>query len=189
MAEQTKDTAAAPKSEAERSSVPRPEERIAALEADIKELTDRMLRIAADCENWKKRARKELDGAVQRERDAALLDRIEVVDLLERALGTLDQAPDPRSVRDGVEMALHALRQDLDRRGATRLEARGRPFDPSVHDAIAKAPSTEVSPGNVLAEVRPGYRVGDRLLRPASVVVAESPVPTGATAATSGESS
>jgi molecular chaperone GrpE len=153
-----------------------PEERIAALEAEKEALTERMLRIAADCENWQRRAGKERAEAVRREREAALLDALEVLDSLERAIASLDANADARAVREGVAIALRALQQRLERRGVRPVEARGQRFDPRFHDAIAREPSAAVDPGTVLSEAQKGYMVGERLLRPASVVVAERPV-------------
>jgi molecular chaperone GrpE len=86
---------------------------------------------------------------------------------------------DAQAVREGVSLVLRALQQKLDRHGIRSVEAAGERFDPRVHDAIARAPSPDVDPGTVLSEVQKGYFMGDRLLRPASVVVAETPRPSG----------
>jgi molecular chaperone GrpE len=160
----------------EAQEAPGPEQRIAALEAENSALNDRMLRIAADCENRMKRASREQAEAIRREREAALLDMLEVLDSLERALASLDESPDPRSVREGIVITMRAIQQKLERQGVRPVEAAGQRFDPRFHDALAKEPSSDVDPGTVLSEMQKGYMVGDRLLRPASVVVAERPL-------------
>jgi len=150
------------------------DERIAALMAERDEANDRMLRIAADCDNWKKRARKEQADAVHQARADVLRDLLVVVDDLERALDTqaaTGEAADGTAVRQGVELVLRSLRQKLERHGVEPINAAGQPFDPHVHEAISRVDGGDVPPGTVAAELRRGYRLGDRLLRPAGVAV------------------
>jgi len=160
---------------AEASAAPTPEQRIAALETEKTEIKDRMLRIAAEFDNYKKRARKELSDQEVKARESVLKDFLEVVDNLERALasiGTGTTEKDVKSVQDGVELVLRLFKSKLDRYGVTAVEAKGQPFDPRIHDAISQIPNPDVAPGTILHEMQKGYRVGDRLLRPAVVVVA-----------------
>ena len=149
------------------------EDRVAALQAERDNATDRLHRLAAEFDNFRKRTRKAEQEAERAGREAVLLDVLSVIDDLDRALASLEQNADSRAVRDGVAMVLRGLEQKLDRYGVQRVESEGQPFDPRVHDAVAKAARADMQPGTVLAEVRKGYRVGDRLLRPASVLVAE----------------
>ena len=155
------------------------EERIAALMAELDEARDRMLRIAADCENWKKRARKEQDDAVHETRADVLRDTLEVIDGLERALGTPPSAgeSDDTALRRGIELLLRSLLHKLRLRGVEPIEAAGQPFDPRIHEAISRVESAVVPAGTVAAEFERGYRFGDRLLRPARVVVSTGPAP------------
>jgi molecular chaperone GrpE len=134
-----------------------------------------MLRIAAEFENYKKRARKELGEAEVKARETVLRDFLEVIDNLERALasiGTGTTEKDVKSVKDGVELVLRLFKSKLERNAVTVIEAKGQPFDPRLHDAISQIPSPDVAPGTVVHEMQKGYRIGDRLLRPAVVVVA-----------------
>jgi molecular chaperone GrpE len=166
------------------TDVQRPEERIAALEAEnrtleanLEAVDDRLLRLAAEFDNWKKRAGREQAEAERRGREVVLRDAVDIVDGLQRALASLDEHTDAQAVRDGVSLLLRALQQKLERHGVRSIEATGRRFDPRLHDAIARAPRQDVDPGTVVSEVRKGYLMGDRLLRPAAVVVAEAPQP------------
>ena len=154
---------------------PSPEQRIAALETEKAEIKDRMLRIAAEFDNYKKRARKELAEQDVKAREAVLKDFLEVVDNLERALasiGTGATEKDIKSVQEGVELVLRLFKSKLERYSVSAIETKGQPFDPRLHDAISQIPNPDVAPGTVLHEMQKGYRMGDRLLRPAVVVVA-----------------
>ncbi len=149
-----------------------PEQRVAALQAERDELKDRMLRIAAEFENWKKRSRKEqLDGEA-RVRESLLKEMLEVVDNLERATST---KLDAEALLKGVNLVLRLFQNKLERHDVRPFETKGQPFDPRLHEAISQVPSTEVPPGSVANELQKGYRIGDKLLRPAMVAVAAAP--------------
>jgi molecular chaperone GrpE len=171
----------------EAAAVSTAEQRVAALEAEKAEIKDRMLRIAAEFDNYKKRARKELGEQEVKAREAVLRDFLEVADNLERAVaswGTGSTDKDVKSVQDGVELVLRLFKSKLERYSVTPIEAKGQPFDPRIHDAISQIPNPDVAPGTILHEMQKGYRVGDRLLRPAVVVVAAAvPASTPAPAA------
>ena len=158
---------------------PPAEERIAALEADKAELRERMLRIAADFENYKKRARKEQADAEGRVREAVLRDFLEIADNLERAAASFGSGTesDAKSIRDGVDLVLRQFRSKLERYQVTAVEAVGQPFDPRCHEAISQIPTADVKPGSIVQELQKGYRIAERLLRPALVVVAAAPPP------------
>jgi molecular chaperone GrpE len=154
------------------------EERVASLMAERDELKDRMLRIAADFENWKKRSRKEQTDAVAQAREALLRDMLDVVDNLERATtqtaagnGVVDGAP----VLKGVNLVLRLFQQKLERYEVKPFEAAGQPFDPRVHEAISRVDRADVPSGNVAVELQKGYKIGERLLRPAMVSVSTGP--------------
>jgi molecular chaperone GrpE len=150
-----------------------PDQRIATLEAEKADLRDRMLRIAAEFENWKKRARREQSEAENKGREAVLRDMLEVIDNLERASAA--GAADLSAIQQGVTLVLRQFQSKLERHDVKPLEAKGKPFDPRLHDAISQVPSADQPPGTVLSELQKGYRLGERLIRPASVVVAVAP--------------
>jgi len=153
-------------------------ERIAALELERDDYKDRMLRIAADFENWKKRARKAEADAASEARERVLKDMLEVVDNLERAVGMQaggNGSVDGGAVLKGVDLVLRVLKQKLERHEVKAFDAAGQPFDPRVHEAISRVASADVPAGNVAVELQKGYRVGERLLRPALVSVSSGP--------------
>jgi molecular chaperone GrpE len=156
-----------------------PDERLAAVEAERNEIKDRMMRIAADFENWKKRARKEQDDAVVQAREKVLKDMLDVIDNLERAVAAAqtggDGVVDGAAVLKGVNLVLRLFQQKLERHDVRPFEAKGQPFDPRQHEAISRVESPDVPAGGVATELQKGYRIGDRLLRPAMVAVSSGP--------------
>jgi len=167
---------------------PTPEERISALETEKGELRDRMLRIAADFENWKKRSRREAAETETKGREGVLRDVLEVIDNLERALAASNGGVDGASVVKGVELVLRLFNAKLERYGVQPIESKGQPFDPRVHEAISRITTADFPAGTVAMEMQKGYRIGERLLRPAMVGVAAAP-PAPAPVADNGESS
>jgi molecular chaperone GrpE len=149
-----------------------PEERLAALAAERDDMKDRMLRVAAEFENWKKRAKKEQTDGVNEARERVLKDMLEVIDNLERAVAMqTGGAVDGAAVLKGVDLVLRLFKQKLERYEVRPFEATGQPFDPRVHEAISRVEHPQIAAGSVAVELQKGYRVGDRLLRPALVSV------------------
>lgn len=156
---------------------------VEALTAERDDMKDRMLRIAAEFENWKRRARKEQDDAEAKVREAVLRDMLDVIDNLERAVGAFDgsagnkgaPAPDGAAVLKGVNLVLRLFQSKLERYNVKPIAARGEPFDPKIHEAISRVETADVPPGAVAVELQRGYRIGERLLRPAMVSVATAP--------------
>jgi molecular chaperone GrpE len=147
------------------------EDELAAVRRERDELRDRLLRATAEFDNYRKRTERE-----RRElNEAASIDLIReilpVVDDFERALA----APGwEASTRRGMELIHRQLLDSLRRRGVEPLEVLGLPFDPSWHEAVAADPADGRPDGEITAEVRRGYRLGQRLLRPAQVKVARA---------------
>ncbi len=166
--------AGAPESAATTSMTP--EERIAALEAERNEAKDRMLRIAADFENFKKRARLSQAEAETAARERVLKDVLDVADNLERATDAHGAgAADVESVLKGVTLVLRVIQQKLERHEVKAFESKGQVFDPRIHEAISRVESADVPAGAVAVELQKGYRIGDKLLRPAMVSVSTGP--------------
>ena len=167
----------APPPDIEPAAPATPEERIASLQSERDEIKDRMLRIAAEFENWKKRARKEQTDAEARVRESVLKDMLEVIDNLERATSAYvdKESIDGPAVLKGVNLVLRLFQNKLERYNVKTFETRGQPFDPHVHEAISQVTTSEVPPGSVANELQKGYRIGDKLLRPAIVAVAIAP--------------
>lgn len=144
-------------------------------QAEAKRLKDQLLRTAADFDNFRKRTRKELVDAEQRGTDQLLKEMLPVFDNLERAAQHAESATEVQSLADGIRMVMKQFADTLGRLNIERVESIGKPFDPSVHEAIQQLPTDEHPPGSVAAEVQAGYRQGERLIRPALVVVAKAP--------------
>jgi molecular chaperone GrpE len=148
------------------------EDQLAKLESDNRELKDRLLRTAAEFENYKKRSKKEMDDSATRGREQLLKELLPALDNLERAL---KHAPEGDPLAVGVKQTEKQLLQALERFGVTRFSSLGKPFDPSVHDAIQQVETSDHPPGSVAQEFASGYTLGTRLLRPAMVAVAKAP--------------
>ena len=138
-------------------------------------LKDQLLRTAADFDNFRKRARRDVEDAAKRSREQTLLEILPLVDNLERAVEASGSAADVAAVADGVRMVLRSFQDIADRLELTRVPAVGARFDPNVHDAVQQVETDEHPPGTIVSEVMPGYRLGEKLLRAAMVVVARPP--------------
>lgn len=143
--------------------------------AEVARLKDQLLRTAADFDNYRKRARRDVVEAERRARDETLREVLPVIDNLERAVQASESAKDAAAVAEGVRMVLKQFDDVASRLDLERISAVGERFDPSLHDAVQQMETSEHPPGTIMAEVVPGYRLGDRLLRAALVVVARPP--------------
>ncbi|HJL16094.1 MAG TPA: nucleotide exchange factor GrpE [Sandaracinaceae bacterium LLY-WYZ-13_1] len=150
-----------------------------ALRAERDKVKDQLLRTAADFDNYRKRARKDVEQAERRGKEEVLRELLPIIDNLERAVAASADAKDVEAVRDGVQMVLKGFDDTASRIGLTRVESVGQRFDPNVHDAFQQQETDEHPPGTIVAEYQPGYMLGDRLLRPAMVVVARKPAEGG----------
>lgn len=139
------------------------------LEAELATERDRCLRLRADFDNYRKRVDRERLEAARYALAEPSRELLPVVDNLERALAAGGGGDD---LRRGVEMILRQLEELLRRFGVTPVAALGQHFDPAVHEAVAHEESAEHDVPTVVAELQRGYRMGDRLLRPAMVKVA-----------------
>ncbi|WP_437734271.1 nucleotide exchange factor GrpE [Sorangium sp. So ce1335] len=149
------------------------EDKLAEAQAEAARTREQLLRTAADFDNFRKRSRREVEEAQRRGRESILKDLLPVFDNLERAASHAENAPDVKSVAEGVRIVAKQFVDTLDRMGIKRIPAVGKPFDPSVHEAIQQIESTEHPAGVVIAEVQPGYILGDYLIRAAMVVVSK----------------
>ena len=139
----------------------------------IAELNERIVRLTADFDNFRKRAQREKDEARQFANQGLLEKLLPVLDNFEMALTAVKDAGP--SVRDGVQMILDQLRGVLKESGVEPVDAMGQPFDPNLHEALSQEETTEVEEGTVVQQVQRGYKLNDRLVRPARVVVAKAP--------------
>jgi molecular chaperone GrpE len=148
------------------------EERLAALEAERDEHLNDLKRVAADFENYRKRVARDQESLVARAHERLVKELLPILDDLERALSAAEEHEEAK-LEEGVRLVHRELAEALQREGLAEIETNGR-FDPHVHEALLSQPS-EAEEGSVLEVVQKGYRLGDRVLRPARVVVAARP--------------
>jgi molecular chaperone GrpE len=147
----------------------------ARLEEEKQDTWNRLLRATADLDNFRKRARRDADDARYEARTRILKEMLPVIDNLERAVEHAGQAGGESGIVEGVQLVLRQFAQALERCEVTVVDAQGKPFDPNVHEALSQAVTSEHPPGSVVQVLQRGYKIGDRLLRPALVVVAKAP--------------
>ena len=152
-------------------------EELKARAARADEHWDRLLRIAADLENFKKRAARERVEAAQAAAAALMQKVLPVLDHFEMAQTATKSAQDDKlaSLQAGVAMIQQQLKNTLAENGLEEIDASGKPFDPTWHEAVAQQETADVPEGHVVLQLRKGYKLRDRLLRPAAVVVAKKP--------------
>lgn len=136
-------------------------------------LQDRLLRLAAEFDNYRKRVERDRREQAESALAGALEDLLPIIDNLERALEA-PAAGDAEGYRKGVELIHQQMLELLRKRGVTPIEAVGADFDPRVHQAVMHEVSPTHREGEVIEELRRGYKLGDRLLRPAMVKVAKA---------------
>jgi molecular chaperone GrpE len=132
---------------------------------------DRLLRLAADFENYKKRAAREREEYVVLANERLLKELLPVLDDLERALSAAEQHEEAQ-LEEGVRLVHRSLASLLARNGVEEIATEGK-FDPHVHEALLAQPAEDREQGDVLDVIQKGYKLGDRVVRPARVIVAE----------------
>ncbi len=140
-------------------------------ERDRDELRDLAKRTRADFENYQKRMQRDLAQERRYAHGPLAADLLPVLDNLDRATAAAKQAGETGPLVQGVAMVQAQVLDVLRRYGITPIEAQGQPFDPNLHQAVMQQPSNTVPPGTVLQVLEQGYRIHDRVLRPARVVV------------------
>jgi molecular chaperone GrpE len=142
-------------------------------ENETEKYKDLYLRTLADFDNFRKRAAREKEDAI-RFANAAFLERmIPVMDNFELGLEAARSATDPKAVLDGLNMVRRQMEDFLRNHGVEPVEAHGVAFDPNLHEAVAHQPHPETPEGHVVRQLRKGYKLRDRLIRPASVMVSK----------------
>jgi molecular chaperone GrpE len=145
------------------------EEQVAALESERDEHLNDLKRVAAEFENYRKRVLRDQESLVARAHERLVKELLPVLDDLERALAAAEEHEEAK-LEEGVRLVHRELADALEREGLAEIETTGV-FDPHVHEALLSQPSDK-GEGTVLEVVQKGYRLGDRVLRPARVVVA-----------------
>ena len=146
-------------------------QRLAEAEAKRDEYLDLLQRTKADFENYRKRAIRDQERLVAHAHERLVKELLPILDDLERALEAAEAHEEAKLV-DGVKLVQKSLRKALEKEGLAEIDADG-PFDPHVHEAMLTQPGNGAESGSVLEVVQRGYRLGDKVVRPAKVIVAE----------------
>ena len=138
---------------------------------------ERLLRVTADFENFKKRAARERTEAIQFANTTLLQKLLPVIDNFEMAQTAAQTAQGDKlaSLQTGIAMIQQQLKAALAEAGLEEMDASGKPFDPTFHEAVSQQETDQVPEGQVIQQIRKGYKLRDRLLRPAAVIVAKKP--------------
>ncbi len=159
------------------SITPEQFEELKALAAKADENWERLVRTTADFDNFKKRVAREKTEAIQFANSSLLQKLLPVMDSFEMALSALQTTKDEKSssLQAGIMMVQSQLKNILAESGMEEIDATGKPFDPTQHEAVSQQETADVPEGQVVQQVRKGYKLRERLLRPASVIVAKKP--------------
>ncbi len=149
-----------------------PEQEAAALRAELERAQDRALRMQAELENFRRRARRELEDERRYASLPLIRDLLPVMDNLQRAIEAAQKSDGSSGLLEGVQLMSQQLESVLAAHDCRRIEALHQPFDPNLHDAILQQPSAEYPPGTVILVTQVGYQLHDRVVRPAQVIVA-----------------
>jgi molecular chaperone GrpE len=164
-----------PETSAEAKELSR-EERFEALNAELEEAKDALLRLKADFQNYRMRTAKEIANARAFAQTDTILPFLQVFDHFNMAMVAAEKSDNMDAIKQGLEMILKEYQKRLDELGVEAFDAVGKKFDPQLHDAMSHEPSDEVEEGYVIKQWNCGYKLGERLLRPATVVVSSGSV-------------
>jgi molecular chaperone GrpE len=139
----------------------------------LRDADDRVLRAQAELENFRKRSRREYEDALRYREIDLLRDLLPVLDTVRRAIDASETTADVDSLRAGFRMTAQQLEKVLDTHGCKTIETEGKPFDPTVHDALLQQVVPGVAAGTVVGVASKGYRLHDRVVRPAQVIVSK----------------
>ena len=161
-----------PSPETETAEAAPVEDKAAALEAELKEESDRILRLQADFENFRRRTAKEKEELAAVITQNILGDLLPLLDNFERAMAV--EQTDGEAFQKGVEMIFTQLREVLDKHGLQSIEAEGQTFDPNFHQAVMRVEDSDAPDGTITQVLQKGYQAKGRVIRPAMVQVAGS---------------
>ncbi|WP_339173446.1 nucleotide exchange factor GrpE [Anoxybacillus sp. FSL W8-1294] len=146
-------------------------EKIAQLEAKLAETENRFLRLHADFDNYRRRVRLDMEAAEKYRAQSLVCDLLPILDNFERALQVQVEDEKAKSLLQGMEMVYRSLIEALKKEGVEAIESVGKPFDPHVHQAVMQVDDQNYEPNTVVEEFQKGYKLKDRVIRPAMVKV------------------
>ncbi|MDP8206694.1 MAG: nucleotide exchange factor GrpE [Candidatus Electryonea clarkiae] len=168
----TNDTSTDEKDVVELSST---EYKIALLIDEKDKLNERMLRQAAEFDNYKKRHATELERIISTASEYLIRDLLPVLDDIDLMLANAESGNNTKSLVEGAKMIRQKLYGVLIQRGLEKIEAEGQPFDPDYHEALLEQPSTDVEPGTVIGVHQNGFTLKGKLIRPSKVIISKTP--------------
>jgi molecular chaperone GrpE len=136
---------------------------------------NRLMYLQADFENYRKRMEKEVRETIERSNEKLISNLLGIIDELELAIQSCEKTENKKAILDGVEMVLKKMYTILGHEGLTKIEATGKPFDPSKHEVVLKVPTSDYAEGTIIEEVRKGFLLKDKVVRPSMVKVAIAP--------------
>lgn len=165
-----------PDRESESEEIEQLRDEVSSAKAEAAEIYDRLLRHSAEFENYKKRVQRQMEDHKKYANEELIKDLLTVVDNLERALNAAGErkAESDACMAEGIEMTLNEILKILKKHDVTPVEAVGKPFDPTYHEAIMQEETDEHPENTVIGEMQKGYLLHDRLIRPAMVVVSKA---------------
>ena len=146
-----------------------------AVKQQLHEAEQKVLRYQAELENFRRRTRRELEESLKYANQSLIADLLPVLDNVQRACESADASDSGTGLREGVTMVAQQLEEVLTRHHCPRIDAEGTEFDPLLHEAIAQQPSDDVPAGSVMLVAQRGYRLHERVVRPAQVIVSSGP--------------
>ena len=149
-----------------------PDDECEKLRAELADLNNKYIRMAADFDNYRKRQAQERESLLKYGAAETMTKLLAVLDTFERAKESLKDIDDVKSVKESYEVAFKQLLDTLKKAGLETIDALGAEFDPNLHEAIAQTPTNEHPDNTVISQMQTGYKLGDRVLRPALVNVA-----------------
>ena len=147
----------------------------AALQLEVAELQERLLRSQAEMENFRRRTQKEAQDAARYQSVPLIRDLLPFMDNLQRAIDAAEQTGDTQNLIEGIKMVSAQLEQVVSGHNAKKIDPAGQPFDPNEHEALSQVPSPDHEPMTVIQVVEAGYRIHERIVRPAKVIVSCAP--------------
>jgi len=157
------------------STAAEPEDIVSKLQSEISALNDALMRTMAESQNIQRRLRNQMEQDRKYANESLIKEMIPVLDNFDRSIAAAQRGASPEAVIDGVVAVDKSLRRALEQFGLERLEVVGKPFDPSIHEAIVAVETSDVDPDTVTDELEAGYILADRVVRPARVRVSKAP--------------
>lgn len=148
---------------------------VESLQAQLADAEKRVLMAHADLDNFRRRTRRDMQDQIRYAPLGLMSELLDSVDNLQRAIESYEKDPNGDGLVEGVKMVAKQIATTLENKGCKKIEAVGHPFDPNLHQAMQMQPSNEYEANTVMMDLRPGFQLHDRVVRPAQVFVSTGP--------------